>query len=255
MAGDLTDDEVARFGRDGALVLRGFADAGTVARIRARAEADLAAEAGPVEFEAQVGYPGAPASIAAEGGRTVRRLLQAFDRDPAIAGFAASPRLARVLERLLGGRPVLSRAHHNCVMTKHPDFGSETGWHRDIRYWAFERPELVSAWLALGPERPDNGGLWLIPGTQAVEIGGDRLDGKAFLRTDHPENAPLLDARVAAELEAGDVLLFHCRTFHAAGRNASGAVKLSAVFTYRAETNPPIPGTRSASLPEVPLEA
>ena len=56
------------------------------------------------------------------------------------------------------------------------------------------------------------------------------------------------------ELEAGDVLFFHCRLFHAAGKNRSGEVKLSAVFTYHtAGSNRPIPGTRSDRYPSVPV--
>ena len=54
--------------------------------------------------------------------------------------------------------------------------------------------------------------------------------------------------------EAGDVLFFHCRLFHAAGMNLTDEVKLSAVFTCHAGDNQPIPGTRSATLPGIELE-
>jgi phytanoyl-CoA hydroxylase len=49
----------------------------------------------------------------------------------------------------------------------------------------------------------------------------------------------------------GDALFFPSRLFHAAGRNASSAVKFSLVFTYRAADNPPVAGTRSAASPEI----
>ena len=62
------------------------------------------------------------------------------------------PRLAAGLRQLLREPVVLSLAHHNCVMTKHPDFGTATGWHRDIRYWSYTRPDLISVWLALDME-------------------------------------------------------------------------------------------------------
>jgi phytanoyl-CoA hydroxylase len=54
-------------------------------------------------------------------------------------------------------------------------------------------------------------------------------------------------------LAAGDAVFFHCNTLHSAGRNQSGAVKFSLVFTYHAAANLPTPGTRSASMPEVAL--
>lgn len=48
----------------------------------------------------------------------------------------------------------------------------------------------------------------------------------------------------------GDVLLFHCNTFHAARANQTAAVKFSAVFTYYGPDNYPLPGTRSSARPD-----
>ena len=53
--------------------------------------------------------------------------------------------------------------------------------------------------------------------------------------------------------EAGDALVFHCRIFHAAGRDASGEAKLSTDFRCHASGNRPIPGTRPDRYPSVPL--
>jgi phytanoyl-CoA hydroxylase len=128
-----------------------------------------------------------------------------------------------------------------------------TGWHQDIRYWSFERPELVSVWLALGDETPENGALSLIPGSHRIEFAPDHLDEALFFRADLPQNQALIASRVQVTLNAGDVLFFHCRTLHAAGANRTGATKFSLVFTYHALDNPPWPGTRSASQPSIPL--
>ena len=49
------------------------------------------------------------------------------------------------------------------------------------------------------------------------------------------------------------MLFFHCRLFHAAGNNRSTLTKFSAVFTYHAVDNPPLPGSRSAGQPDVIL--
>ena len=50
----------------------------------------LAAAVPPLEYEADVQYPGSPPSHDALGGRTVRRLLQAYVRDPLYAQWAKS---------------------------------------------------------------------------------------------------------------------------------------------------------------------
>lgn len=245
--------DVAQFARDGFVIARGLTPANECELLLARARRDLAAFREPVEFEADTHYPGAPASRDAPGGRTIRRLLQAYARDPAYAGWVTGQPITRRIQQLLGSQACLSQAHHNCVMTKDPAFSSLTNWHRDIRYWAFQRPELVSIWLALGEERVDNGCLLLLPGSHRIEFAPHRLDAAQFLRADLEENQSLLQQKVTVELHAGDVLFFHCRAFHAAGSNRTSDTKFSLVFTCHAADNAPLPGTRSASLPSIGL--
>jgi phytanoyl-CoA hydroxylase len=245
--------DIGQFRNDGYVVVKGLVPVETRRRMLDLAQRDLAQAAGPLEYEADVRYPGAPPSREAPGGRTVRRLLKAYSRDPVYAEWAVSDGLGSRLRQLLGPRVELSQAHHNCVMTKDPRFSSSTGWHRDVRYWSFERPELVSVWLALGREHRENGCLLVLPGSHAIDFAPERLDNAQFLRTDRTENAPLLAARVAVELDPGDVLFFHCRLFHAAGHNQTAETKFSVVHTYHARDNRPRPGTRSASLPDIPL--
>ncbi|HEY0338819.1 MAG TPA: phytanoyl-CoA dioxygenase family protein [Burkholderiales bacterium] len=243
-----------QFQSEGYAVVRDLVVAEVRNRMLEVARADLAAKVPPLEYEADTQYPGAPASRDAPGGRTVRRLLQAYARDPVFSAWATSPGLREHLQPLLGPNVQLSQAHHNCVMTKDPTYSSVTSWHRDIRYWAFERPDLVSVWLALGPERLGNGCLLVLPGTHAMNFGPEQLDSDQFLRIDVERNRTLLAKQVAVELDPGDVLFFHCRLFHAAGQNQTAETKYSVVYSYHAADNRPVPGSRSAALPDVPLE-
>ena len=247
--------ELDRFRRDGYIVVKGLVAGDARARMLERAKRDLASGAGPLEYEADVRYPGAPPSREAPGGRTVRRLQQAYARDPVYAQWAVSAGLGSRLRQLLGPQVELSQAHHNCVMTKDPRFSSSTGWHRDVRYWSFEAPELVSVWLALGRERHENGCLLVLPGSHAIELSEDRLDEAQFLRADLAENRALLSRQTEVELDPGDVLFFDARLFHAAGRNQTAKTKFSLVFTYHAASNRPRPASRSASLPDIPVPA
>lgn len=246
--------QLAQFRRDGYAIERGLVPAALCERMRGVAREALAAARPPLEYEADVSYPGAPQNREAPGGLTVRRLLQAYARHPLFAQWARAPALAARLAQLLGPHVELSQAHHNCVMTKDPRFGSSTGWHRDIRYWSYERDDLVSVWLALGREHRENGCLLVLPGTHAMEFGSEQFDSAQFLRADAPANAALLATETAVELEPGDVLFFHARLFHAAARNLAGETKYSLVFTYHAASNRPRAGSRSASLPDVALD-
>ncbi len=245
--------DVARFERDGFVVVRELAAPALCEAMHTLVQRHLTGALAPVEYEADTGYPGAPATRDAPGGRTVRRLLQAYARDPLFGEWAVSESLGGRLRQLLGPAVALSQAHHNCVMTKSPAFSSVTGWHQDIRYWSFQRPELVSVWLALGPERPENGGLLLVPGSHRIDFRREQFDEARFFRTDLEENRTLLDGQTSADLDRGDVLFFHARLLHAAGPNQTSLTKLAAVFTYHAADNTPLAGTRSASLPDILL--
>jgi phytanoyl-CoA hydroxylase len=132
-------------------------------------------------------------------------------------------------------------------------YGSLTGWHRDVRYWSFEREDLVSVWLALGQEEVGNGGLWFVPGSHRMKFEANDFDAAKFFRSDRDPNANLIRRSQSPPLAAGDVVLFHSNTLHSAGQNLSDSVKFSLAYTYHGRSNAPREGTRSASLPEVVL--
>jgi phytanoyl-CoA hydroxylase len=249
----LSAAQIEQFRKDGYLVFRKLASPAACASMLAVTQAHLRQALAPVEYEAEVGYAGAPASLDAPGGRTVRRLRAAYQRDPAFRAWAEDTRLVEWLRELLGERVCLTLAHHNCVMTKHPNFGTATGWHRDIRYWSFTRNELISVWLALGSEKEANGALKVIPGSHRLDIKRAQLDDLDFLRPDVEENQAIFAGGTTVELEQGDVLFFHSGLFHAAGRNNGDAVKNSVVFAYRGESNLPLAGSRSADAGDVCL--
>ena len=246
-------EQVRTLRENGFVIVPGLVPPARCEELKGIAQAQLREAAAPVEFEADLRYPGAPESRHAPGGHTVRRLLDAWSRHTIYREWATSPEIAGWMELYFGEQPILSRAHHNCMMTKHPAYGSLTGWHRDVRYWSFERDDLVSVWLALGPETVENGGLWLVPGSHNTAFTSDRFDAAKFFRADLPENQAWIDRAVSPALQTGDVIFFHCNTLHSAGQNQSDEVKFSLVFTYHGASNVPLPDTRSASIPEVPL--
>jgi len=254
MAETVTSVEPDLFDAEGYFVAREMISAERCSTLRKAVLDALHPLQGPAEYEADVGYPGAPASRGAQGGQTPRRLLNLYSRDPVFREWATDMALSDNLSALMNAHSVwMSQCHHNCAMTKHPGFSSRTDWHQDVRYWSFDRPELVSTWLALGSERGENGGLRVIPGSHKSDLDRGRLDQHLFLRPELGENQGLISSAVNIELDPGDVLFFHCRLFHAAGMNASDDVKLSVVHTYYCDDNRPIPGTRSAQYPSILL--
>jgi len=250
----LTYKDKQLFTTQGYLIVRQMASQAQVKLLCDEAEQQLAAAQAPVEYEADVAYSGAPDSRQEQGGDTIRRLLNAYQRHSSFAQWATHPSVVQAVTTLLDSDPAhLVQAHHNCIMTKHPSFSSSTMWHQDFRYWHFQRNALVTAWLALGKETAHNGCMRLIPRSHAMTLDKSRFDEASFLRTDLLENRKLIHETVRAELRPGDVLLFHSGLLHAAGRNQTDQRKLALVFTYRSGSNLALAGSHSASIPDVAL--
>jgi phytanoyl-CoA hydroxylase len=244
-------EQIQALREQGFVVVPGLVSPERCAELKLIAQQQLLEAAEPIEFEADLQYPGAPVSKHAPGGHTVRRLLDAYGRHPEYAHWGTAPEIRGWMELYFGEEPRLSRAHHNCMMTKHPAYGSLTGWHRDVRYWSFERDDLVSVWLAVGSETVDNGALWFVPKSHNAAFTSERFDQAKFFRSDLEENQEWIRTAVSPELQPGDVVFFHCNTLHSAGKNISDEVKFSLVYTYHGASNVPLPGTRSAAKPEV----
>lgn len=243
-----TPAQIAAFHTNGFMVARQLATRAECEKMLEVVLFSINPPLAPLEFETDVQYPGAPTDRLSPGGDTPRRLLHAYTRDAVFRDWAtASAVVARVKQLLDTDALALSQNHHNCIMTKHPGFSSATMWHQDIRYWLFDRPQLVNVWLALGDEHRDNGGLQLIPGSHRHSLARGCFDGGLFLRQDLADNRQLIATAQEAKLARGDALFFHSQTLHAAGRNNTSQMKISVVFSYRAGDNQPLAGTRSAA--------
>lgn len=248
----LNQRQIESFCEQGFLVLRQFCPAATRQHILELSKKHLDDRVVPYELESELQYPGAP-NAASNGGQTIRRLKQAYDRAPTFANWATNNELSSILEQLLKEPVYLVRSHHNCVMTKQPRFSSDSLWHQDIRYWRYSQRELISAWLALGDETIKNGCLQVVPGSHRLSFSAEQFDDDSFFIKQLDENQRLLQQKQYIELDAGDLVLFHCRLLHSATRNYTDQTKFTAVFTYRAESDCPLADSRSASLTDVPL--
>src|SRR5260370_29807563 len=70
--GQFSAEELADFEQHGFVIARQLADAQVCGQMLECTRATLAAPFGPVEYEADLHYPGAPGSRAATGGNTIR---------------------------------------------------------------------------------------------------------------------------------------------------------------------------------------
>ena len=245
---------VEQFFNHGFVVIRHWLTGQTLTELQLEVDRQVKLKQEPYELESEVGYPGAPLSALAIGGQTTRRLLQAYDRDFIFQKIATSAAMNMVMQQLLKSEQVsLSRNHHNCIMTKSPEFSSHTGWHQDYRYWQFQRSNLVSAWIALGDEHKNNGGMQLIPGSHNMHFTSDQFDQQQFFISSGHAQQSIIEQATSIELKAGDALFFHANTLHCAGKNHSQHTKYALVFTYHEQDNEPIAGSKSAKVSSINL--
>jgi len=244
----LTDKEIEQFDRDGFLIIRDFADTTECSAILDIAKVHLKYEITPIETEYE--YIGIDDIKYKE---TVRRLRQVYDRDILFRNWMQSTKIRPILKQLLKDTPVLTLAHHNSIMTKHPHSSTETRWHRDIRYWRYQNDNLISIWLALGEENSSNGVLHFIKGSHKMEFSSELFDEKEYFVPTESEKNLLVSKIVTPTLNRGDIVLFHSKTLHSADKNRSDNPKISFVYTVKGLKNAPLPNTRSSSFDEVIL--
>jgi ectoine hydroxylase-related dioxygenase (phytanoyl-CoA dioxygenase family) len=109
-------------------------------------------------------------------------------------------------------------------------------WHQDEHYIPTRDRSLCAAWIALDRATRENGCLWLLPGSHRAgviypvrPVDDPRFDGsaEAYGFPDDPAQA------IAAEVEAGDVVLFHGYLLHRSLDNrSSGSFRRALAVHY-----------------------
>ncbi len=243
----LTPQQIADFEQNGFLLLKSFAPQQLCQDILNIAKKEIEEVILPIETEEEY------LDIDSSKEKTIRRLRQVYNRDEKFAKWMENQEIRPILKQLLKETPILTLAHHNSIMTKMPHTSSKTCWHQDIRYWNFEKDNLLSVWLALDDEFLENGLLEFIPKSHKIDIKPHQFDKKTCFRDDLEENKKLISTKVHSNLSRGDVVLFHAKVLHAASKNHTNKPKISFVYTVRGESNLPIKDTRSTQHPEIKL--
>jgi phytanoyl-CoA hydroxylase len=235
---DSIAQEVQFFYDNGYLIKKNFVGVNHINQLQKKVHEHLEKRIQPFELEQQVHYPGSPVTLEEKGGDTIRRLLMTYSRDKLFKAWAENPQVLVLIKSLLNSQELFFvQSHHNCVMTKQPQFSSETHWHKDTRYWNFENQHLINTWLPLDDETKENGCLQILPGSHLWDTPKENLDGRLFLNKELKKNQQWLEKSINVELKKGDLLFFHAAIFHAAGRNHTHKSKNAVVSTYHSENN------------------
>jgi non-heme Fe2+,alpha-ketoglutarate-dependent halogenase len=124
-------------------------------------------------------------------------------------------------------------------------------WHQDSTYWGLDRPDVVTAWVALTPSNKANGAMEFIPGTHTSDqIPHRDTFAKNNLLTRGQEIAVEVDPSkaVAIELEPGEMSLHHVRLVHGSPPNPSNDRRIGFAIRYIPTSVKQIAGEDSATL-------
>ena len=223
----LTQAQVDRFWRDGC-----------VFPIRVMSEADAAEIRGRLEaFEKKTGGP-------LKGDlRHKSHLLFSW-----LGDLVRDERIVDAIEDLYGPDLLCWTTNFFIKEAQNPAFVS---WHQDSTYWGLDKPDVVTAWIALTPSNSTNGAMGFIPGTHTRDqIPHRDTFAQNNLLTRGQEVAVEVNESeaVTIELRPGEMSLHHVRLVHGSPPNHSDDRRIGFAIRYIPTSVAQIAGEDSATL-------
>lgn len=266
----LSEGELLDFAEDGFLIFRAFLSAEEVEHVATmlRRTVDAfwsGARCGSGEFEvasqliaegplvsikrrgtaAQVQFEPSFDPLAAETREQPRvRKVQGLEEcAPWFEDCEFKPRMRRMAEQLIGVDPIL---FDEMALLKPAYGGMAMPLHQDNAYLTFCPPESVIAfWIAIDPARPDNGCMRLVRGGHKLGPAAHNLPDPSLPKDANATGTVVVadgilesyrvapGAEVFAELDPGDVLIFHSMVPHGTLRNDSALNRFALQYHFR----------------------
>jgi ectoine hydroxylase-related dioxygenase (phytanoyl-CoA dioxygenase family) len=212
----VTDTEVADYSERGWALLPRLFRPDLVARVRSEIETKMGADASHEGADSR-GDLMSP---------HLKALWQEWENpsheNEFLRSVARSPQMARVASRMLGGRAV--RFYGDDVLCKLPASrqGSDTPWHQDFPYMAFDRCGVMTIWVALIDIPAEMGTMRFLSGSrQSGPLGRVVHLAGQDLVTVHPELLDRYEMSPPLNMKAGDATVHDMLTVHYAPENAT----------------------------------
>ena len=162
------------------------------------------------------------------------------------------PRMARMVEAVeaLLGEPCYH--WHSKFSIKTSSCQARVDWHQDYASWYDDGvlfPNMLTVGFAVEPASRANGCVQFIPGSHLMgridhhTSEGDYVDA-FYARLDRARQKLGL---VYGEMSIGDVVFFHCNTFHGSGLNKTDTQRVMIFSTYNAISNAPYTDARGSN--------
>ena len=108
-------------------------------------------------------------------------------------------------------------------------------WHQDLTYWGLDSDDMITAWVALTPAGPENGGMKMLPGSHrgGKQAHRDTYDAANLLHRGQQIDAPIDEAAaVDVVLAPGQASLHHGWVMHASPGNATADRRIGLTLQY-----------------------
>lgn len=125
------------------------------------------------------------------------------------------PNLGQALKQLVGDDVV---AVQSMIYFKPPGAKGQA-LHQDNLYLQVKPDTCYAAWVAVDAAEPDNGGMYVVPGSHKMDILCPESADLNESFTNHLVNAPKGMQAVPAKMQPGDVLFFNGSVIHGSGKN------------------------------------
>lgn len=207
----VSPEDVQAYERDGYLIARGLFRPEEVAEIKSFFD-DLGRRGQRIEGH---WWPDTSPEAAGDPLRRYPRVMHPHLFDPMSRRYLIDPRLKATLTRLLGDEPL---AVQTMYYFKPPGARGQA-LHQDNFYLRVKPGTCIAAWVAIDRSHPDNGGLYVCPGTHRMEVVcPEQADANESFTTELV-NPPAGIEPVPAILESGDVLFFNGSVVHGSKPN------------------------------------
>jgi len=213
----ITAEQREFYRTEGYLIVRGLWTTAEIAELKQ--VVDSLAEAGrpiPGYWEPELRSDG---SLDPDPLKRYPRMLHLHRHQPIGQRMMLDPRIGAVVSELLEDKPI---ACQSMVYFKPPGSRGQA-LHQDNFYLMVKPGTCVAAWTAIDPSFPENGGLWVVPGTHelALQCPGQADGSRSFVNNYVPP--PEGKRAIPAELQPGDVLFFNGSVIHGSEPNTHPA--------------------------------
>lgn len=223
----LTDDEVARYQRDGYVVLPDVLSAREVADLQhvtaEFVERSRQATAHTEVFDLEPGHSSTDPRV--------RRIKSPHLQHPVYQRMVRHPKIVAVLRSLWGPSVRFDQSKLNL---KAAGFGSPIEWHQDWAFYPHTNDDLAAVGIMIDDFTPDNGSMLVIPGSHTGPVYDHNANG-CFVGGIDPSTSGIdFSKAVMCTGRAGSITVHHARLLHGSSANISGQPRRFLLHQYRA---------------------